>query len=356
MPRTYKKAAAFREALQAGAFDHGLPVNPEDPFKSLLTAKAYQPGTLFHWLDLFWEDYQTGISRRGTERSSTTVNKGQLDYHTFAKWALEAGLADRQVADIKTNDLRPFLANFTRTPRTWRKFYSHLRQFWFFLVHDEDSNVYNNVVLKIPLVKYKAKPTPLLENFTMERLMFVLENYPRRGSLAHQELQKRFDLALISFMLVSGSRRSGCCSVRLSRINWAEGTMLYDDKGAIDLEMPLEPDLENALRSYMKMRKVSVGDEDILFRTADGKPLTPDTVRACFLRWSKWMGVKINPHQIRKYRGVQAYQATKDIEAVRQLMNHSTIEMTRQYLGVSAETRRKFIKDTSPLARLRNIA
>lgn len=109
------------------------------------------------------------------------------------------------------------------------------------------------------------------------------------------------------------------------------------------------------LQRVIADRTEGMGDEDYLFpsrnRRRDGsvKPITTRTAYDDMQKIADRFDLRgsIGCHTMRKTFGFWHYKKNHDLEILRQWFNHASVEVTRRYIGVDVEERRKSVQGFS---------
>jgi integrase/recombinase XerD len=75
-------------------------------------------------------------------------------------------------------------------------------------------------------------------------------------------------------------------------------------------------------------------NNDILFLTQDGKPLTKDRLEKIMTRFGRkagLVGIRCSPHTLRHTAAVSFLRNGGDVFSLQRLLGHSSLEMTRRY-------------------------
>ncbi|MDP9104392.1 MAG: site-specific integrase [Candidatus Eremiobacteraeota bacterium] len=352
---------------------------------SLVTARVYSSSQFFYWYIRFLTEYETGLSNRGRPRSEGTKRRQYRRFADFVRYAVETGLDVKAVTAITPEDIKRFLSRWDHAPRMKKSQRADLSHCFNFLLTDETCPLPTNPIKKIPIPVYTVKKTRKVTDPNLfPKLIALIRHSPRKGMDTDQRRLRALDMAILTLALSTGMRRNALASIRLSRIDWNGGTVNYDDKGKFSITSPIR-DCQRYLEEYRDLRNVfgkkdgeseasylqrcsnynrrwtdrivdpsNPGGDDFFFRRQDGFPATEQFIAHIFQRWSSadWLGQPILAHMVRKYRGITAYAKTKDLEMVKNLMGHSTVKMTSEYLDVSVGQRMDFMHDTSPLGDL----
>ena len=158
------------------------------------------------------------------------------------------------------------------------------------------------------------------------------------------------DFLIIAFCLCIGLRPSEVCRVRRcdlqgSRLTvQAAATKIRDTHTLLLPEDPqqpeeLDPELRQPLTEYLAWRasrRAGITDHDPLFVNGEGLPLTPDLLCHNCRNLGARVGLRPRRVSIYAFRHTCAVRALKqsnwDIEFVRRLLRHKSMDMTQRYL------------------------
>ena len=94
--------------------------------------------------------------------------------------------------------------------------------------------------------------------------------------------------------------------------------------------VPLDGEVRKSLRHYLEIRP-RAGDE--LWKTTDGLELTARGIQMVIKHLIKWAGIKGRggPHRFRHYFATKYLEAGGDINSLRLLLGHATLDMVLRY-------------------------
>jgi len=157
------------------------------------------------------------------------------------------------------------------------------------------------------------------------------------------------DRCAVLLLLATGLRREELASLELGSIELTRrhGVVRVQGKGAKQRDVPFEGPAVDALHEWLQHRDQLpwIVDTESLFVSLTG----PTQGRALALRSFETMvgtharEAKLRDWGIHRFRvtfATQLYDDGADIETIRALMGHETIETTRRYLAVSERARR----------------
>lgn len=147
------------------------------------------------------------------------------------------------------------------------------------------------------------------------------------------------DRAIIAVLISTGVRADELVGLTLDAIDWQmylpaparRPRIRILRKGGRERLMPLGKKAQDALRSYLSVRPRV--PEAALWLTLYGEPMDYQALRLMLRRLGEYSGVeKMEAHRFRHTYAVEHYRANRDIEALRQALDHRSIETTVKYL------------------------
>lgn len=144
-----------------------------------------------------------------------------------------------------------------------------------------------------------------------------------------------------------GLRRSEICKIRLSDI---EGDVLkvygkgHGEGKVVFMKIP-EP-VQKALDAYMKVRVKTTSDKLIVYPSGHykGQGMSGNSVANMVKRIGNRCGVTLTPHSLRRLFATTLYDCGVDLNIIRDLMRHESIDTTIScYIQVNPELKKKAV-------------
>ena len=165
------------------------------------------------------------------------------------------------------------------------------------------------------------------------------------SSARHERMRAR-DRALLLLLLTTGARREEVSSLRMRDIAFDGriAVVRIFGKGAKEREVAIEGPVIQALLEWIELRRKISTAHDALFvgfhSAGEGVALAPGGVERCVQRYCRRAGVRHSGvHVFRVTFASQLYDDGVDLERIRIVMGHESIETTRKYLAVSNRQR-----------------
>jgi len=151
----------------------------------------------------------------------------------------------------------------------------------------------------------------------------------------------------------TGMRLSELIQLKDSQVNAASHTLKILGKGNKERIVPVSPELMKAVKEYQQEReKQFVGDQPYLFLNEKGKPLAP---RAVYTIVKKYLSLvttveKRSPHVLRHSFATHLTNNGADLNAIKELLGHSSLAATQVYTHNSIEKLKNIYKKAHPKA------
>lgn len=187
----------------------------------------------------------------------------------------------------------------------------------------------------------KIKRSP--KKYTSAQLRSLFDAAKRNRS----PLTARRNRLLLLFLLATGLRREEAATLRIEQLELSEnrGVVHVFGKGSKERVVPVEGPVVRELIAWLHERSELDGvTTDCVFITTRrnwfGKPMRPQAIERAVQCVAKSAGLPTwGVHRFRVTYATQLYDDGADIERIRIVLGHETIETTRRYLAVSQRMR-----------------
>ncbi|MBP0617126.1 tyrosine recombinase XerC [Jiella mangrovi] len=266
------------------------------------------------------------------------------DYH-----ARPATIAD--LADLKTTDLRAFLAGRRRDGAGARSLGRNLSGVRAFLKHLEKKGLASTAGARAMRAPKAARslPRPLAVNDALE----VAEE---AGSFALEPWIAARDVAVLTLLYGCGLRISEALSLPGDALcDEAARSMPILGKGGKTRIVPLLPAVLQAVGEYRRLCPFALSPQEPLFRGARGGPLRPQIVQRGMARLRGALGLPASatPHALRHSFATHLLSAGGDLRTIQDLLGHASLSTTQNYTAVDAGRLMSIYRDAHPRARRR---
>ncbi|MBP8945346.1 MAG: tyrosine-type recombinase/integrase [Paludibacteraceae bacterium] len=251
------------------------------------------------------------------------------------------------VSEVTSMQIQQWIASMMsekKSPRTISRKISTLKSFWHFLLERKEVN--QNPTLRIVLPKAK-KPLPsFFKNEEMEKVLdetFLLENF---------EAQR--DHLILEIFYLTGIRLSELISIQDSDIDLKEGILRVIGKRNKERMIPLSKKLCEDIEHYIQLRDQQIEKKsNWLFVRKNGEKLYPKWVYNKIHKTMSDVSTlnKKSPHVLRHSFATALLNEGADINAVKELLGHSSLAATQVYTHTSFKELYNIYKQTHPRAK-----
>lgn len=274
---------------------------------------------------------------------TTLAYKNDLDQfsaflnETFPETPIESadyGIVRAWIIQLVDSDIKATSVN--------RKIAS-LKTFYKFLMRQQ-------VIEKNPMQKIRVlKTQKRLPSFVKENDMVnLLDN-----AIFSDSLEGWRDKLILEFFYATGMRLSELIQLKENQINLHERTIKVLGKRNKERVIPFPVSIVNILEEYKKVRnrEVDMQNHGCLFVTNEGKPCYPMMVYRIV---NKYLGEttseKKSPHVLRHTYATHLLNKGAEINAVKDLLGHSSLAATQVYTHNSMEKIKKAFDQAHPKA------
>jgi integrase/recombinase XerC len=282
--------------------------------------------------------------------SPHTVSSYRFDLNQFQQFALEyLGFDPIKIEDIDKLTLRHFLGKIAEEKKTARtlarklaalkSLFKHgLAQGWLTI-----NPAANLVTPRIP----KKLPQVLTQEQTANLLKLA----------EGDDFISLRDLAIIEIFYSEGLRLQELASLSLRQLNIPQKILKITGKGQKERAIPLGEQALKALQAYLDIRRTIYGEfniSDPLFISRSGKPISRRNIQKRIDKYMRQVseGLKQNsPHVLRHSFATHLLENGAELDAVRQLLGHSSLSATEVYTHVHADHLKKVYAQAHPRAK-----
>jgi len=164
------------------------------------------------------------------------------------------------------------------------------------------------------------------------------------------------DTAMVITFLDCGLRLSELTGLRLNDAHIDQCYLKVMGKGAKERIVPIGNLAQKVLQRYVfHFRPEPIfEDQDHLFLTLDGKPMTANAVKLIFARLAQRSGIKrLHAHLCRHTFATNYLINGGDVFSLQQILGHTSLEMVRRYVTLASAQVRVQHRKFSPMDRMK---
>jgi integrase/recombinase XerC len=277
--------------------------------------------------------------------SSHTVLSYQTDLLQFADH-LGVSSTEFDPCLVKPEDIRSWIMRMSedgRNNRTIARKVSTLKSFWRFLLFR--GLVVVNPTLKIILPKTKM-PLPVF--FKHREVADVLDQ-----PFLPTDFERIRNLLILEFFYMTGTRLSELIAIQDTDINTATQEVRVTGKRNKQRILPLAKRLCESIETYRIIRSHVVGSEiEAFFVRKSGQRMYPKLVYNIIKELMSTVSTlsKLSPHVLRHSFATVLLNNGADINALKELLGHSSLAATQVYTHTSFEELHTIYKQAHPRA------
>jgi integrase/recombinase XerC len=295
------------------------------------------PPTIQHFLDYL--KYQKRYSQH-------TITSYQTDLTAFADF-LEKQYGPVKLAEIKPTFIRSWLAGLKEKgmeSKSINRKISTLKSFFKYQLRQQNISLSPMTTIITPKVKKR-----LPQYVEQKDINTLFADTPFT-----QNWQGNTAKLVLDIFYNTGMRRAELVSLKESHINNHNSTIKVLGKGNKERIIPISQPLMQTIQNYIaqKRKQFETFDKEHLFITNKGKKLYPEFVYKLVTKNLKKVTTidKKSPHVLRHTFATHLMNNGADLNAVKELLGHSSLAATQIYTHNTIEKLKEIHKKAHPKA------
>lgn len=253
-------------------------------------------------------------------------------YRDFVSPFVAAVSPSKPFSEVQQADIQQYIINLLKRPLSKSTRATYIRHIKIFLrwAQEEYGASYEAKKIKVPKspvrevrIYTESEVSMIFSEITAESDWLVLRNK-----------------CIIALMYDSGLRQSEVCTLRRSKISYADNRMVVRGKGDKERTVPLGKLTQYFMKEYTAACPFS---SDALFVNRRGDPLTTNTVKLMVSRLADRLPFELSSHKLRHNFATNycidqyEHNCQVDIYRLMYLMGHEDVATTRRYLHFAYE-------------------
>lgn len=278
--------------------------------------------------------------------SPRTITSYQTDIHQFSKF-LEETYEEKNPELATYATIRSWIVNLVESkiePRSINRKIACLRSFYKFCLKQEA--IEKDPMQKIKILKTQKK----LPHFVHEEDMTKLLDHVEFGS----DLEGWRNRLIIELFYGTGIRLSELIGLKETNVNLHERTIKVLGKRNKERVIPFSKSIVSIIEEYQGIRNREVGNKNhgFLFVSDTGDPIYPMMVYRLVRKYlDQFTSVeKRSPHVLRHSFATHLLNKGAEINAVKDLLGHTSLAATQVYTHNSMEKLKKVFDQAHPKA------
>ncbi len=290
------------------------------------------------------KDYQSYLKIEKS-LSANSIEAYLRDYDKLTDF-LDVHQSDKKPQDITLTDLQElvrWISEMGISARSQARIISGLRNFFFFLVLEDEIEIDPTELLELP--KIGKKLPEVLDQDEIDALIGAIDLSKNEG---HR------NRAIVETLYSCGLRVSELINLKITNLYFEEGFMRVIGKGNKERLVPVSPSVVkevNLYRQHIRIHQDIVnGHEDILFLNRRGKQLTRVMIFTIIKRLAEAIDLKknISPHTFRHSFATHLVENGANLRAIQEMLGHESISTTEIYTHLSNDLLQKAIATYHP--------
>lgn len=275
--------------------------------------------------------------------SEHTVSSYRNDLLQLQSFLLEL---DKSFKAVTPRDLRLWVADLSKdhSPNTVNRKMSTLKSFYKYLLRNGE--VETNPAEHLSALKKPVRTPQFVEQDELARLF---ESLPKPDDF----LSAR-DLLIFDLFYATGMRKAELINLRNKDFDEMSNSVKVMGKGKKERKIPIHPLVFKKIKGYIEFRNEAFQTEEFetLLVNTKGRKMAPKSVYNVIRNLLDvcWSVEKKSPHVLRHSFATHLLNRGADLNAIKELLGHSSLAATQVYTHNSIERLKEVHKQAHPKA------
>ncbi len=279
--------------------------------------------------------------------SQHTIDAYKRDVLQFFEFFnLNESAKHKKINQITKQDVRDFISSLIRygmSKKSAERKIAALKSYFSYL--NKENVIQKNPVSGIPLPKKEKVLPQFLQEHEISKIFNKIDTKTPSGLR---------DRAIIEFFYSTGIRLSELSGLNIHDIDLHAGTVRVLGKGAKQRIVPIGKCASRAIREYLSKKEelFKVRDEKAVFLNRYGNRLSNRGIQLRVTKWLTMVSEKkgLSPHILRHSFATHLLDRGADLQAVKELLGHSSLSTTQLYTHLSTFRLKKIYEQAHPRA------
>lgn len=291
-----------------------------------------------YYLSKFLKEYlvvERNISKE-TIRSYTKTFQMLIEYLVNTKNIKLKDISFENITRDLILDYLNHLEEKGNSIRTRNQRLACIKSFYKYCLYYEIQNIDN--INKVLTINYKKCVKPIQEYVTEEEVSLILSSINILTKIGKR------DLLILSLLYDTAARASEIINLKIKDINLEAKSIILTGKGNKRRIVPIMEPTKELLIRYLKEND----DQIYLFENNYNKSYNWCFIRDIINKYTKGINKKVTPHTFRRSRAIHLLDKGVNIIYIQELLGHSSIDTTQEYVRAITRTKFEAIEKVTP--------
>lgn len=293
--------------------------------------------------NVYFNDYLKDLKQRKLDED--TIRNYRSDLKQYFSFKAKS---DNETEVVK--EYLAYLCDHYDKMRTIKRKVAVLRAFYSYLASNDIIAVSPFDKIHLKLKEEKILPKTIRHDNLRSIINYQYHQSHKAANRKKHRMMIR-NTCMIEMMICTGIRVSELCNIKLSDIDFREGMIRINGKGAKERVVYIGIDvMQNILNEYCYLYRDKLANDGYLFLNRFDQRLHEQSVRLILkgIETSLFLDQHITPHMIRHTFATGLLEHDIDIRYIQRILGHSSITTTQIYTHVSSNKQKEIMTRFNP--------